>query len=101
MTALLLDISLLLTAVVVLALVVYLIGIIIALAQAQASLARLAKGLVAVRDHTRPLPHHMQAINHDLSTLLQGLLAVNANLAAIVDVAKAVKSGNDKTAGAA
>ena len=101
MTALLLDISLALTAVVVIVLVAYLVGIIIALALALGSLSRLAGGLIAVRDNTLPLPEHLQAINRDLSALLTGLLAVNANLAAIVGVAKAVKSPQGKTAGAA
>lgn len=101
MTALLLYISLALTAVVVVVLVAYLLGIIAALALAQTSLARLAGGLAAVRDHSQPLPDHMRAINHDLSALLKGLLAVNGNLAAIAGVAQAVQSKQDKTAGAA
>lgn len=101
MTALLLWISLTLTAVVVIVLVAYLLGIIIALAQAHGCLSRLAGGLIAVRDHTQPLPEHLQAINRDLSALLGGLLAVNANLAAIVGVAKAAKPPQGKTAGAA
>jgi len=86
-TQLLLAITLTLTAVVVVVLVAYLVSIIIALAKARASLARLAGGLIAVRDHTAPLPAHLQAINRDLSALLQGLLGVNGHLAAIVTVA--------------
>jgi len=93
MTHLLLWITLTLTAVVVVVLVAYLLGIIVALAQARASLARLAAGLVAVRDQTQPLPEHMQAINRDLAALLPGLLGVNGNLAAIVAVATSVQAG--------
>ena len=88
MTTLLLYLSLGVTAAVVLVLVVYLVGIIIALWGARNSLAQLAGGLIAVRDQTRPLAKHMGDINAGLVTLLQGLLAVNADLAAIVRVAQ-------------
>ena len=88
MTALLLYLTLGVTAAVVLVLVVYLIGIIIALWHARNSLAQLAGGLVAVRDNTQPLGQHMQGINGGLATLLKGLLAVNGDLAAIVRVAQ-------------
>ena len=88
MTALLLYLSLAVTAAVVLVLVGYLIGIIIALAQARSSLAKLAGGLIAVRDHTQPLGQHMQEINGGLSALRDRLMAVNADLAAIVNVAQ-------------
>ena len=94
MTQLVLLITLTLTAVVVVVLVAYLVSIIIALAKARASLARLAAGLIAVRNHTQPLPAHMQAINRDLSALLQGLLGVNGHLAAIVGVATTVQASN-------
>jgi len=88
MTTLLLYLTLAVTAAVVLVLVVYLIGIIIALWGAKNSLAKLAGGLVAVRDNTQPLGGHIQGINGGLSTLLIGLLAVNGDLAAIVRVAQ-------------
>jgi len=88
MTTLLVYLSLGVTAAVVLVLVVYLVGIIIALWGAKNSLAKLAGGLVAVRDNTQPLGRHIEAINGGLSTLLKGLLAVNSNLAAIVKVAQ-------------
>ncbi|MBA3776265.1 MAG: hypothetical protein H0X11_07465 [Betaproteobacteria bacterium] len=88
MTALLLYLTLGVTAAVVLVLVVYLIGIIVALWHAKNSLTKLAGGLIAIRDHTLPLGDHVQAINGGLSTLLQQLLAVNTNLAAIVAVAQ-------------
>ena len=79
------------TAAVVLVLVVYLIGIIIALWGARNSLAKLAGGLVAVRNNTQPLGEHLQAINGGLSTLLSGLLAVNGDLVVIVKVAQAMQ----------
>lgn len=91
MTALLLYLTLAVTAAVALVLVVYLIGIIIALWGAGNSLAKLAGGLVAIRDNTQPLGEHVQAVNGGLSTLLSGLLAVNGDLVAIVKVAQAMQ----------
>lgn len=88
MTAFLLVASLAVTAAVVLVLVVYLVGIIVALWGAKRSLAKLAGGLVAIRDHTGPLGEKVGAINGGLTTLLQGLLAVNGDLAAVVRVAQ-------------
>ena len=88
MTALLLYTTLVVTAAVVLVLVVYLLGIIIALAGAKRSLAKLAGGLVAIRDHSQPLGDKIGAINGGLSALLSGLLGVNDDLAAIVRVAQ-------------
>jgi hypothetical protein len=88
MTAALLTASLVVVATVVVVLVIYLLGIIVALAGANRSLAKLAGGLVAIRDHTAPLGHKLGAINGGLTTLLQGLLAVNGDLVAIVRVAK-------------
>jgi hypothetical protein len=73
---------------VVLVLVVYLVGIIVALAGAKRSLAKLAGGLVAIRDHTAPLDEKIGTINGALTKLLQGLLGVNGELAAIVRVAQ-------------
>jgi hypothetical protein len=73
---------------VVLVLVVYLVGIIVALVGAKRRLAKLAGGLVAIRDHTAPLDQKIGAINGALTKLLQGLLGVNGNLAAIVRVAQ-------------
>ena len=88
MTALLLYVTLAVVAAVVLVLVVYLVGIIIALAGARRSLAKLAGGLVAIRDHTAPLGDKIGALNGGLSALLTGLLGVNGDLAAIVGVAQ-------------
>ncbi len=88
MTAWLLTLTLVVTFTVVLVLVVYLLGIILALWGAKRSLAKLAGGLVAIRDHTAPLGDKLGAINGGLTTLLQGLLGVNGDLAAIVRVAQ-------------
>ena len=88
MTTLLLYLTLAVIGAVVLVLVVYLVGIIIALARARSSLAKLAGGLIAVRDNTQPLGQHRQDINGGLSALRDGLLAVNDDLGAIVKVAQ-------------
>lgn len=88
MTAVLLYVTLAVTAAIVLVLVVYLVGIIVALAGAKRSLAKLAGGLVAIRDHTAPLGDKIGALNGGLSSLLAGLLGVNGDLAAIVSVAQ-------------
>jgi hypothetical protein len=88
MTSLLLTHTLIVIQAIVLVLVAYLVGIIVALWGAKRSLAQLAGGLIAVRDHTAPLDDKVGAINGGLATLLQGLLAVNGDLAAIVRVAQ-------------
>ena len=88
MTALLLYATLAVTAAIVVVLVIYLLGIIVALWGAKRSLARLAGGLIAIRDHTAPLGDKVGAINGGLTALLTGLLAVNADLAAVVRVAQ-------------
>ncbi|MBA3562560.1 MAG: hypothetical protein H0W33_00830 [Gammaproteobacteria bacterium] len=88
MTGLLLVLTLIVTAVVVVVLVAYLLGIIFALWSAKNSLAKLAVGLVAVRDHTGPLSGHMHGLNQGLSRLLTGLLHVDGNLATVAQVAR-------------
>jgi hypothetical protein len=95
MTQLLLYLSLGVTAIVVVVLVVYLVGIIIALRQTKNDLAKLAGGLIAVRDNTQPLPEHIQNINGGLSALLGELVNVNGNLAAIVSVAGNLPNKNN------
>ena len=92
MTTALLYATLAVTAAVVLVLVIYLLGIIIALACAKRSLAKLAGGLVAIRDHTQPLGNKVGAVNGGLTDLMSGLLAVNGDLAAIVRVAQGKSS---------
>lgn len=88
MTALLLYLTLAVTGLIVLVLVAYLVGIVVALWSARNSLAQLAGGLVAIRDNTQPLGEHVQAIDGGLSTLLKGLFVVNEDIAAIVRVAQ-------------
>ena len=88
MTSLLLTLTLVVTFTVVLVLVIYLLGIIVALAGAKRNLAQLAGGLIAIRDHTQPLGNKVGAINGGLTALLNGLLGVNGDLAAIVRVAQ-------------
>jgi hypothetical protein len=88
MSAFLLTATLVVVLAVVLVLVVYLLGIIVALAGAKRSLAQLAGGLIAIRDHTAPLGAKVGQVNGGLSELLAGLLAVNGDLAAIVGVAQ-------------
>lgn len=91
MTQILLTVTLAVVFAVVLVLVAYLVGIIVALAGARRSLAKLAGGLVAIRDHTGPLGDKVGAIDGGLVALLKGLLAVNGDLAAIVRVAQGGK----------
>jgi len=88
MSNLLVVLSLGVTLAIVLVLVAYLLAIIVTLWSAGTTLKKLAGGLVAVRDNTRPLPEDIPAINGALSALLTGLLEVNGNLAAIVRVAQ-------------
>jgi hypothetical protein len=92
MTDLLIVLTVVIVFTVVLVLVGYLLGIIYCLWSGKNALAALASGLVAVRDNTQPLGGHLEAINGGLSTLLSGLLDVNSNLAAIVDVAQGTET---------
>lgn len=66
---------------VVLALVVYLLGIIIALNKGNNSLKELAGGLDQVVNNTKPLTKKLETINGALSELLNGLVAVDGHLA--------------------
>ncbi len=88
MTSLLVALSLGVTLAIVLVLVGYLLAIIVTLWSAGTTLNKLAGGLVAIRDNTKPLPEDIPAINGALTTLLNRLLDVNGNLAAIVGVAQ-------------
>ena len=92
MTNLLVILSLVLITAVVLVLVGYLLGIIFTLWSAGTYLKQLAGGLEAVRTNTAPLPEDIPVINGALKKLLTGLLHVNGNLAAIVDVASKKQS---------
>jgi len=74
--------------IVVLALVVYLLGIIIALRRANQNLNQLADGLELIIKDTQPLSGKLETINTALSQLLSGLLAVNNHLAAVAGLLK-------------
>jgi hypothetical protein len=88
MTSLLVALSLVVTLAIVLVLVGYLLAIIVTLWSAGTTLNKLAGGLVAIRDNTKPLPEDIPTINGALAELLTRLLDVNGNLAAIVGVAQ-------------
>jgi hypothetical protein len=69
--------------IVVLVLVYYLIGIILALRKASRNLSQLAAGLDAIVSHSAPLEGKLGTINGALGQLLNGLLSVNGHLAAV------------------
>lgn len=88
MTQLLVVLSLAVTLAIVLVLVGYLLAIIYVLWGAGTTLEKLAGGLIAIRDNTKPLPDDIPTINGALKQLLERLLKVNGNLAAIINVAQ-------------
>ena len=71
----LLTLTLITVALVVVALAGYLIAIARALLDTRRSVAAIADGLEAVRDHTGPLPEKLTTINGALGALLGGLEA--------------------------
>ena len=79
----LLYISLAVVLIVVAVLVLYLLGIIIALGRARRNLYQLAGGLDAIVKDTQPLTDKLSTINGALGQLLAGLLAVDGDLAAV------------------
>jgi predicted PurR-regulated permease PerM len=81
-------ITLVVVLIVVLALVAYLLLIIKALRGTNESLGQLAAGLSQIVEDTQPLPQKMTTINGALNQLLEGLLAVNNNLAAVARLLK-------------
>lgn len=90
MTAFLQIATLAIVVLVVLALVVYLTGILIALVRAGTHLGRIAEGLARVAASTRPLENRVGAINQGLAELHQGLLAVDGQLVGIAKVFRLV-----------
>ena len=76
----LLPLTLITVALVVLALAGYLIAIGWALLDARRSVAAIADGLEAVREHTGPLPEKLTAINGALGALLGGLETAERHL---------------------
>ena len=79
-------ISLAVVLIVVLALVVYLVAIILALRSANSSLNQLAGGLGQIMHDTDPLADKMKTINGALGQLLNGLVAVDGDLAAVANL---------------
>jgi len=83
-------VTLAITGVVVVVLVIYLLGIIIALRRAGTNLAKLAGGLQKIADDTAPLQTHLTTINGALGQLEEGLRAVDGNLVGVAKVFKLV-----------
>ena len=80
--------TLVVVALVELVLVIYLVGIIIALRRAGNYLSDLAGGLQKIEKDTSPLNDHLTTINGALDTLHGGLSSVNKHLGAIAGVLK-------------
>lgn len=80
--------TLIVVGLVVIVLVVYLVGIIIALTRAGSHLQELAGGLQKIEKDTGPLANHLTTINGALDTLHGGLSSVNKHLGAIAGVLK-------------
>ena len=87
-STLLVGLTFVVTGLVVLVLVVYLIGIIIALRRAGTHLEGLAGGLQQIADDTTPLSGHVSTINNALTTLRDGLNSVDQHLVGIARVLK-------------
>ena len=83
MAAALTWITLAVAALVVLALVFYLVAVALALTRANRSLAQLAAGLEMIESHSGPLPEHLTAINGALAALSDGLRSVDGHLVGI------------------
>lgn len=81
-------ITLIVAGLLVLVLVVYLVGIILALRRAGNELERLAGGLQKIVDNTAPLGGHLSAINGALGGLRQGLGSVDRHMVGIARVLK-------------
>ena len=77
------NITLAVVLIVVAALVVYLLGIIVALSRANKNLQQLAGGLDQIVRDTQPLSDKLTTINNALTKLLGGLVGVDGHLAAV------------------
>lgn len=84
----LLILTLVTTALVVLALAGYLIAIAWALVKTRRSVAAIANGLEAVAGHTQPLLEKLTTINGALSQLLTGLRTADRHLGRVATVFK-------------
>jgi hypothetical protein len=87
MIALFIAVSIVLALAIVGAAAIYRILICIALKRGADHLEALAGGLVKIREDTGPLEDKVSTVNGGLAGLAPPLLAVNSNLAAIVEVA--------------
>jgi len=74
------------TALVVLVLVFYLTGILIALIRAGNRLQKVVTGLQAVEGHTQPLAMKLQTINGALGQIKGGLTAIDGRLVGIASI---------------
>ena len=83
-----LTLTLITTALVVVALAGYLILIVVQLMAARKSIAAIANGLEAVAGHTAPLPERLTTINGALVQLLTGLQAADRHLGRVATVFK-------------
>ena len=84
----LLTLTLITTALVVVALAGYLIAIAVQLMAARRSIAAVADGLQVVAGHTAPLPEKLTTINGALVQLLTGLQAADRHLGRVATVFK-------------
>jgi len=84
----LLILTLITTALVVLALAGYLGAIAWSLVQTRRSVAAVADGLEAVAGHVQPLPEKLTTINGALTQLLAGLQAADRHLGRVATVFK-------------
>ena len=84
----LLILTLIVVALVVVALAGYLIAIVVQLMAAKRSVAAIADGLEAVAGHTDPLPEKLTTINGALVQLLTGLQAADRHLGRVATVFK-------------
>lgn len=80
MNAWLVPLTLLATALVVLALVVYLTAIVLALRATRRNVKGIADGLEAVAGHAAPLPERLTTINTALTQLLGGLRVAHGHV---------------------
>ena len=80
--------TLIVVALVVVALAGYLIAIVVQLMAAKRSVAAIADGLEAVAGHTDPLPEKLTTINGALVQLLTGLQAADRHLGRVATVFK-------------
>lgn len=90
MNALLVPLTLIVTALVVLALVVYLTAIALYLHRARGHVRGIADGLEAVAGHAGPLPDRLQTINQALGELLAGLKVADGHVLRAARVFKLV-----------